>query len=106
MASCDENEFQFASILFNHLFELLTADELAAAFLVLEHQEVTLAFVLLIKVSSNFLFSVKNAMSTEMHPYRIFSEDFLNTIHRALAFSDIDLDLGGADAFSNLDKFF
>ena len=45
-------------------------------------------------------------MSTEVHSNGVLSEDFLNTVYRALAFSDINLDLGGADTLSYLDEFF
>ena len=106
VASRYEHKLQLASILFYHLFELLTAHELAPAFFVLEDQKVALALVLLIKVSSNFLFCVKDTVSTEVHPNGVFGENFLNTVYRALALRNIDLDLGGADALSNFDEFF
>ena len=45
-------------------------------------------------------------MSTEMHTNGVLSQNLLNTIHRTLTLSYVDLDLGGADTLSYLDKFF
>ena len=45
-------------------------------------------------------------MSTEVHSNGVLRENLLNTIHRTLALSDINLDLGGADTLPYLDKFF
>lgn len=62
VASRYENELKLALVLSNHLFELLSAHQLTASSIVFEHQEITLASVLLEECYTHFKV-VEDAMS-------------------------------------------
>ena len=73
---CHEDKVQLALVLSDHLLQLLSANELTATFLVLEHQEITLAFILLVKFFAHLLV-VFDTMAAEVQANRLLGQYLL-----------------------------
>ena len=87
---CHENKVQLALVLSDHLLQLLSANELTATFLVLKHQEIALAFILLVEFFAHLLV-VFDSMTAKVQTDWFLGEDLLQAVCCALAFSNVNL---------------
>ncbi len=100
-----EHKFKLAFVLSYHFLEVVLANKFAATFVIFKHKEITLVFVLFVKLFAHF-FCIQKAMATKVNAEWVLSKYFLHALGRALAFSDVYLDLGCGNAVNDFDILF
>ena len=105
MACSNKDKFQLTFVLLDHLFKLLATHKLATTCCVFKDEEVTLTFILLVKVFT-YIFIIENTMATKVKANWLLSQNLLQTICCALALRYVNLNLRCIDTFTDLDKLF
>lgn len=100
-----KDKFELALVLLYHPLQLFSTDELTATFIVLKHQEIPLATVLLVKLIAH-LEIIEKTMPTKVKSKRFLSENLLDTVCGALSLWYVDLGLGCCDWLSYFKEFF
>ena len=98
-------KFKLAFVLSYHFLQVILANKFAASFVIFEHKEISLVFVLLVKLFAQFNV-IQEAVTTKVDTKWILSKHFLHALRRTLSLRDVDLNLSCRDTVNDFDILF